>query len=159
MYHCESSFLLEIQMKFFLGSDHAGLRLKLILKQKLLEECHEAVDLGTHSEASCDYPDYAHAVAEKVSSTPGCFGLLVCGSGIGISIAANRHAGVRAALCHSSLEARLAREHNDANVLAMGARIIGEETALDILKAFVSSVFAGGRHENRVKKIELQSGN
>ena len=144
-------------MKIFIGSDHAGLILKKRLIEKLLEQNHDMSDLGTDSSQSCDYPDYAHLVAAKVASHDSYIGILICGSGIGMSITANRHPNIRAALCHNSLDARLAREHNDANVLVLGARLIGEETALDILDAFLKTPFAGGRHAQRVSKIEIGS--
>ena len=145
-------------MKIFAGSDHGGLSLKRFLVQRLQEWGHDVVDLGTHNEESCDYPDFAHAVAKAVLAEPGSRGLLVCGTGIGISIAANRHEGIRAALCHNSLEARLTREHNDANVLALGGRIVGEVLAEDILAVFLQTGFAGGRHARRLEKIESGSG-
>ncbi len=141
-------------MKVFAGSDHAGLPLKKKLLALLSQLGHDARDLGTHQETSCDYPDFAHAVAEQVLAEPGTAGLLVCGSGIGMSIAANRHAGIRAALCHDPLEARLCREHNDANVLVLGGRLIGEEMAAEILRVFCATAFSGGRHAGRIKKIE-----
>ena len=141
-------------MNFFAGSDHAGLELKRYLISLLQEGGHQVIDVGTDSAMSCDYPDFAHTVAEHVLENPGSFGLLTCGSGIGMSIAANRHAGIRAALCHTSLEARLSREHNDANVLVLGGRIIGTELAKDIIEAFVKTPFAGGRHAGRIRKIE-----
>ncbi|HNW35039.1 MAG TPA: ribose 5-phosphate isomerase B [Candidatus Ozemobacteraceae bacterium] len=141
-------------MKIYAGSDHAGLPLKHRLIQHLNKLGHEVVDLGTDSEASCDYSDYAHAVAEKVAAEADTLGLLTCGSGIGMSIAANRHHGVRAALCHNSLEASLARQHNNANVLVLGGRIIGDELAIDILNTFLKAAFEGGRHARRVDKIE-----
>ncbi|EKD81807.1 MAG: ribose 5-phosphate isomerase B [uncultured bacterium] len=142
-------------MKIYAGSDHGGLSLKKTLIRRLVELGHEVVDLGTNSESSCDYPDFAHAVAEKILAEPGTKGILTCGSGIGISIAANRHAGIRAALCHSSLEATLARQHNDANVLVMGGRLVGEAMAVDILEKFFSTSFDGGRHQIRIEKIEI----
>jgi len=142
-------------MKVYAGSDHGGFLLKQTLIKRLKELGHEIVDLGTDSQNSCDYPDYAHAVAEKILAEPGSMGILTCGSGIGISIAANRHAGIRAALCHSSLEATLARQHNNANVLVMGGRLVGEALALDILEKFFSASFEGGRHQARVEKIEI----
>lgn len=142
-------------MKVFTGSDHGGFLLKQTLIKKLTELGHEVVDLGTDSQNSCDYPDYAHAVAEKILAEPGSMGILTCGSGIGISIAANRHAGIRAALCHNSLEATLARQHNNANVLVMGGRLVGEALALDILEKFFSTSFEGGRHQTRIEKIEI----
>jgi ribose 5-phosphate isomerase B len=142
-------------MKIFAGSDHGGLALKKFLISYLREAGHDVEDLGTDSKDSCDYPDYAHAVAEKILNTPGSKGLLTCGSGIGISIAANRHKGIRAALCHNSLEAKLSRQHNDANIIVMGGRFIGEALAQDIMEAFLANDFEGGRHETRVKKIEI----
>jgi len=155
VYH-EPSYMVEEQlMKIFAGSDHGGFELKKTLIKRLQELGHQVEDLGTHSLASCDYPDYAHAVAASVIAEPGSYGLLTCGSGIGISIAANRHHGIRAALCHCSLEAELARRHNDANVLVMGGRLVGDVLAVDILEKFLAADFEGGRHTNRVNKIEL----
>ncbi len=136
-----------------LGADHAGFPLKDVLKADLAEGGYEVLDLGTNSHESADYPDFGKAVAEAVASGRADLGVVVCGTGIGISIAANRNPGVRAALCHSGLEARLAREHNDANVLALGARIIGVESARDALHAFLNTDFAGGRHTGRVAKL------
>jgi len=144
-------------VKVYAGSDHGGLSLKKILVNRLVELGHQVEDLGTHSEASCDYPDFAHAVAERIVAEPGSMGILTCGSGIGISIAANRHSGIRAALCHNSLEAQLSRQHNNANILVMGGRLVGEALAIDILEKFFSTEFDGGRHENRIKKIELNT--
>ena len=141
-------------MKIFAGSDHAGLTLRKRLIERLIELGHTVVDLGTDRTESCDYADYAHAVARAVTGDPAARGLLVCGSGIGMSIAANRHPGIRAALVHSALEARLSREHNDSNILVLGARIIGEAMALDALETFLATEFSGGRHAFRVKKIE-----
>ncbi|MEN3973568.1 ribose 5-phosphate isomerase B [Emcibacter sp. SYSU 3D8] len=136
-----------------LGADHAGYQLKDALKAELAEGGYEVLDLGTSGSGSVDYPDFGKAVAEAVASGRADLGVIVCGTGIGISIAANRNPGVRAALCHSGLEARLAREHNDANVLALGARIIGIEAARDALHAFLNTDFAGGRHAGRVAKL------
>lgn len=141
-------------MKVFAGSDHAGLPLKKKLLELLTAWGHQVEDLGTHTESSCDYPDFAHAVARRVVAEPGTIGLLTCGSGIGMSIAANRHPGIRAALCHDPLEARLCREHNDANVLVMGGRLLGEEMAAEILRVFLATSFSGGRHVHRIRKIE-----
>jgi len=143
-----------LTLKIFAGSDHGGLSLKKHLLKRLQEWGHEVVDVGTYSFESCDYPDYAHAVAEKVLAEPEAKGLLVCGTGIGISVAANRHPGIRAALCHCSVEAKLAREHNNANILALGGRIIGDILAEEILQMFLNSEFTGGRHSRRVEKIE-----
>ncbi len=142
-------------MKIITGSDHAGLALKKILIAHLEKAGHQVEDVGTYTTDSCDYPDYAHALAKKVLADPESKGVLVCGSGIGISIAANRHPGIRAALVHCSLEAELSRRHNNANVIVMGGRIIGEEIAKDALDKFLATEFEGGRHENRIKKIEI----
>jgi ribose 5-phosphate isomerase B len=136
------------------ASDHAGLALKEGLKAVLTRLGVTFVDLGTHSEASTDYPDYAHAVASGVASGRYRLGLLVCGSGIGMSMAANRHRGVRAALCTDPYAARMSRQHNDANVLCMGSRIVGAGLAEAILEAFLVGEFEGGRHIGRVAKIE-----
>lgn len=136
-----------------LGSDHAGFELKEMLKGTLLEEGHHVVDLGTNNGDSVDYPDFGRAVAEAISDGGAEKGIVVCGTGIGISIAANRYPAVRAAVCHSGLEARLARQHNDANVLALGARIIGLEAARDCVRAFLATEFEGGRHAGRVEKL------
>lgn len=143
-------------MKIFFGSDHGGLNLKKRLFSHLKNLGHEVIDLGTDQDKSCDYPDFAHAVAEMVESENGSFGLLTCGSGIGMSIAANRHPGIRAVLCHNSLEAKLSRQHNDANVLALGGRLIGEEMAIDIVETFLATEFSGGRHCDRIRKIERE---
>ena len=142
-------------MKIYAGSDHAGLSLKKILIAHLEKNGHQVEDLGTYTADSCDYPDYAHKVAEKVLEDSSSKGLLVCGSGIGISIEANRHPGIRAALVHCPLEAELSRKHNNANIIVMGGRIIGEEIAKDALDRFLATEFEGGRHENRIKKIEI----
>ena len=142
--------------KVFLASDHAGFELKNELKAAIKGLGYEVVDLGTNDKNSVDYPDYAHLLASKLE--PNCYGVLVCGTGIGISIAANRHENVRCALCHDEFTARLAREHNDANVIAFGARVIGAGVAISAAEAFLKTEFAGGRHERRVKKIELEAG-
>ena len=136
------------------GSDHAGLSLKKELAGLAAELGYEVRDLGTHTSDSTDYPDYAHQVATAVAAGEGV-GLLVCGTGIGMSITANRHSGVRAALCGDVLSASMARQHNDANVLCIGARVVGPGPAAEILKAFLGAEFEGGRHERRVNKIEL----
>lgn len=142
--------------KVFLASDHAGFELKNELKEAIKGLGYEVVDLGTNDKNSVDYPDYAHLLASKLE--PNYYGVLVCGTGIGISIAANRHKNVRCALCHDEFTARLAREHNDANVIAFGARVIGAGVAISAVEAFLKTEFAGGRHERRVKKIELEAG-
>ena len=141
-------------MKIFLGSDHAGVALKGEVAKYLLERGGEVVDLGPADERSVDYPDYAHQLAGRVASGEGV-GVLICGSGVGMSMAANRHAGVRAALCCSAELARLSREHNDANVLCLGARVLRISEALAIVEAFFNADFSAGRHTVRVEKIEL----
>ena len=135
------------------ASDHAGFDLKEILKRDLQAAGHEVLDLGTNSSQSVDYPDFGQALAEAVASGKASRGVLVCGTGIGISIAANRNPGIRAALVHDVTSARLSREHNDANVVAFGQRVIGAETAREALKVFLSTNFEGGRHAGRVAKL------
>ena len=136
-----------------IASDHAGYALKATLVEELRALGHEVLDLGTHSPDSVDYPDFGKALAEAVANGRAERGVVVCGTGIGISIAVNRHAGVRAAVCHDETSARLAREHNDANVLALGARLVGAEVAKDCLRRFLETEFAGGRHVARVAKL------
>lgn len=135
------------------GSDHAGYRLKLELVEQAKKLGFDVRDLGTDSESSCDYPDFAHAVATAVAAGEG-LGLLVCGTGIGMSIAANRHPGVRAALCADTFSARMTRMHNDANILCLGSRVVGGGLASDVLTAFLTSSFEGGRHAARLAKID-----
>jgi ribose 5-phosphate isomerase B len=136
-----------------LGADHGGVYLKQRLAVVLAEAGHQLLDYGTDGPESVDYPDFAHAVCAAVAEKRADFGLLVCGTGIGMSIAANRNPAIRCALVHDVTTARLTRQHNDANVLALGARITGEEVALDILKTFLATKFEGGRHERRLAKI------
>lgn len=137
-----------------IASDHAGPSMKEALKTVLEERGFEVIDLGTHGPESVDYPDYGKAVGEAVTSGQAKLGIVICGTGIGISIAANRIPGVRAAVCHDATSARLAREHNDANVLALGARLVGPEVALDCLDAFIGTKFSGGeRHVRRIGKL------
>lgn len=140
-------------MRLALASDHAGLALKESLKPLLGRLQVSFDDLGTHSEASVDYPDFAHAVAAAIAEGRFDAGLLVCGTGLGMSIAANRHREVRAALCSDPYSARMARQHNDANVLCLGARVVGLGLAEDILQTFVTTPFEGGRHAGRVAKL------
>ena len=137
-----------------IASDHAGFALKESLKQALGRWGVEVVDLGTHSEASTDYPDYAHAVAEGIAGGKYRLGVLVCGTGLGMSMAANRHRGVRAAVCTDPYAARMTRTHNDANVLCLGSRVTGPGLAEDVLKSFLDAEFEGGRHAARVSKID-----
>ncbi|WP_041742683.1 ribose 5-phosphate isomerase B [Caldicellulosiruptor obsidiansis] len=142
-------------MKLAIGSDHAGFNLKEAVKKHLDKKGIEYKDFGTYSEESCDYPDIAKDVALAVKNGQYDFGILICGTGIGISIAANKVRGIRAALCHDTFSAKAARAHNNANILAMGARVIGEGLACEIVDAFLSSAFEGGRHQRRVDKIHL----
>jgi len=135
------------------ASDHAGFDLKEILKRDLQEAGLEVLDLGTNSTQSVDYPDFGMAMADAVASGKAERGVLVCGTGIGISMAANRNPKVRAALVHDVTSARLSRLHNDANVVAFGQRLIGTETAREALKVFLGTEFEGGRHANRVAKL------
>jgi len=135
------------------ASDHAGFDLKEILKRDLQEAGLEVLDLGTHSTASVDYPDFGRAMAETIAAGTVEKGVIVCGTGIGISIAANRNPGVRAAVVHDVTSARLTRAHNDANVIAFGGRLIGTEVAREALKVFLKTPFEGGRHANRVAKL------
>jgi ribose 5-phosphate isomerase B len=136
-----------------LGADHGGVVLKDRLAVVLAEAGHQLLDYGTDGPASVDYPDYAQAVCATVAEKRADFGILVCGTGIGMSIAANRNPAIRCALVHDVTTARLTRAHNDANVLALGARITGEEVALDIVRTFLTTEFEGGRHERRLAKI------
>jgi ribose 5-phosphate isomerase B len=141
------------KMCIAMASDHAGYELKRLLAEEARNLGCEVIDLGTDGEESVDYPDFGQALAEAVASGRAERGVAVCGTGIGISIAVNRQSGVRAALCHNDTTARLAREHNDANVLALGARLVGVEVAKDCLRTFLNTEFAGGRHARRVAKL------
>jgi len=136
-----------------LAGDHAGFALKSKLIELLEREGWSVLDLGTDSKDSVDYPDYGYAMASAIAERRAPLGVIVCGTGIGISIAANRHPEVRAAVCTEPVAARLARAHNDANVLALGARLIGEAVAEETLKAFLETPFEGGRHARRVEKL------
>ena len=141
-----------------IASDHAGYSLKEALKAYLGENGHQVLDLGTNGPESVDYPDFAAAVADAIAGGRAARGVLVCGTGIGISIAANRNPAIRAALCHDTTTARLSRQHNDANVLVLGGRLIGEEVAKDCLSVFLSTAYEGGRHDRRVAKLSANSG-
>jgi ribose 5-phosphate isomerase B len=138
-----------------IGSDHGGMKLKSRIIEYLSGKGLELRDLGTNDTISVDYPDYGQAVAEAVASGECDRGIVICGTGIGISMSANKVPGIRAALCTNSFMARMSREHNDANVLALGERIVGEDLAIDIVDAWLSAEFKGGRHTNRVNKISL----
>jgi ribose 5-phosphate isomerase B len=134
-----------------IASDHAG----LALKKKIIAHFHEVAfdDLGTHSDESCDYPDYAAAAAEKVASGQAQRGIVICGSGIGVSMTANKVRGIRAALCFNEYMAEMSRRHNDSNILALGARVIGEDIALRIVEIWIRTPFDGGRHQRRIDKL------
>jgi len=145
-------------MKFYVATDHAGIDLKDITVEMLRAKGHEVEDLGPYSKDRVDYPDYAVKVCENVLKDAGAFGILICGSGIGMSMAANRFHGIRAALCHDAYTATVARGHNDANVLCFGERIVGVGVAESILDAWIAGTFEGGRHCGRVDKIEAIEG-
>jgi len=141
-------------MRIAVGADHAGLDLKLHLSEALSRLGHEVDDLGTHGRESTDYPDWAARVAEAVATRRVERGVLVCGTGVGMAMAANRRRGVRAVAANDLFTARLAREHNDANLLALGARIVAPALAEEILRVFLETPFAGGRHAPRVAKLD-----
>lgn len=136
------------------GSDHAGFELKCLLVAAMQREGYVVDDHGTHAETSVDYPDFAHEVARSVASTHNVLGILVCGSGNGVCMTANRHQGVRAALAWLPEIASLARQHNDANILCLPARFVDAAQAEEILRAFLQAAFEGGRHQRRVEKME-----
>jgi ribose 5-phosphate isomerase B len=144
--------------KIYIGSDHAGFNLKSILIEYLESLNIDYEDLGTNSDEMVDYPDYGKKVALAVSQNPLSFGVLICGTGIGMSIVANKVKGIRAATCSEPLSAKLSREHNDANILCIGARLIGTLMAIEILNTFINTDFLGDRHEVRVKKISEMEG-
>lgn len=139
-------------MKLAIACDHAGLHLKesLLLRLKLL---HDVEDLGTHTGESVDYPDFAGAVARQVQAGKVTRGILICGTGIGMAIAANKHTGIRAAVVHDSFSARASIEHNNLNVLCLGARVVGEDLAWEVVQTWLGAQFAGGRHQRRLDKI------
>ena len=140
-------------MKIAIGNDHAAGELKLEIMEYLKELGHEVVDYGVNNGESCDYPDYGEKVGRVVVSGEADCGVLICGTGVGISIAANKVPGVRAAVCSDTATARLVKQHNNANIIAFGARIIGVELAKDIVKAYLDAEFMGGRHQTRIDKI------
>ncbi len=140
--------------KIALGADHAGFALKEKVRDYLLSKGYEVEDYGTESTEAVDYPDFALKVAKRVATKEATYGVLVCGTGLGMELAANKVPGIRATPCNDTLTARLAREHNDANVLTMGGRLIDEATAQKVLDVWLSTPFAGGRHERRVRKID-----
>lgn len=139
--------------RIVIASDHAAVEMKAMLVAHLQAAGHEVVDLGPGGVDSVDYPDYGYKIAEAVASARATFGIALCGSGVGISISVNRHQDCRCALVSEPLTARLAREHNDANVIAMGARLLGPEMAKACVDTFLSTPFGGGRHQRRVEKL------
>jgi ribose 5-phosphate isomerase B len=141
------------KIKIILASDHAGFKLKEFLKNNLIKKGSFVLDLGTHNTDSVDYPDYANLLTKKMIKNKNNFGVLICGSGIGMSIVANRHKNIRAALCHNLKTAKLSREHNNSNVIALGSRLIKKNVALKCVNIFLNTNFKGGRHQRRVKKI------
>ena len=142
--------------KIIIGSDHAGFELKEYLKESLSKFSNSIIDKGPDSPDSVDYPDFAHPVASEVENTPESLGILICGSGNGVAMAANKHEGIRAAICWTPELAQLARAHNNANILCLPARFISKETAAEIIESFFSTSFEGGRHGRRVDKISCQ---
>ncbi|MDD3325238.1 MAG: ribose 5-phosphate isomerase B [Sulfurospirillaceae bacterium] len=144
-------------MKFFIATDHAGIAIKPDVIEMLQKMGHNVLDLGPFNDERVDYPDFAHKLCQEVLANPETQGVLICGSGIGMSLAANKHVGIRAALCHDAYTAEMARAHNDANVLCFGQRIVGLGVVESILKAWCEASFEGGRHAQRVKKIEIKS--
>jgi ribose 5-phosphate isomerase B len=140
--------------RIIIGSDHAGFALKVVLVPFLTKVGHTVTDLGPNDTTSVDYPDYAKAVCRQVLADPGAFGILICGTGLGMSMAANRMPGIRAAVCVNEYLARMARRHNNANVLCLGERVVGQGLASSIVEVFLATAFEGGRHQRRVDGIE-----
>jgi ribose 5-phosphate isomerase B len=143
-------------MKIAIGNDHAGFRIKGVLKAWLLDHGYEFTDFGTDSEEPVDYPDIAHPLASAVEQGAFDLGVLICGSGEGASIAANKHPGIRAALCWMPEITRLSRAHNDANILCLPGRFLRDELAIEVLKVFLDTPFDGGRHQRRIDKVPLK---
>ncbi len=145
--------------KLVIGCDHAAPELKAIVRDHLIERGFDVVDVGTHTTDSCNYPDYAHALCQKIQSGECELGILICGTGIGMSMAANKHKGIRAACCSDTFSARLTRLHNDANVLCFGARVVGQGLALDLADIFVDTEFEGGKHKKRIDMfVDIENG-
>ena len=141
-------------MKFYIATDHAGYAVKAYIKTLITDRGHEIVDLGPDSAERVDYPDFGRKCAQAVAADQGSFGIVVCGTGIGISMAANKVLGVRAALCHDAYTAAMARAHNNAQILAFGERVVGKGVIENMIDAFITTEFEGGRHAERVAKIE-----
>lgn len=144
-------------MRFYIATDHAGYNVKDFVKEYLESKSHEVIDLGPHNSDRVDYPDFAKKCAQKVVEDNGSFGILICGTGIGISVSANKVCGIRAALCHDSYTAAMSRAHNNANILCFGERVVGKGVIESMLDSFCDTPFEGGRHANRVKKIDACS--
>ena len=145
--------------KLVIGCDHAAPELKAIVRDHLIERGFEVIDVGTHTTDSCNYPDYAHALCKKIQSGECDLGILICGTGIGMSMAANKHKGIRAACCSDTFSARLTRLHNDANVLCFGARVVGQGLAIDLADAFIDAEFEGGKHQKRIDMfVDIENG-
>ena len=142
-------------MKLYIATDHAGVEIKPQVIAMVQEAGHEITDLGPTDNSRVDYTDFAHKLCKQVLEDKGSYGILICGTGIGMSLSANKHKGIRAALCHDHYTAKMARLHNDANVLCFGARIVGLGVVESILEAWLETEFEGGRHERRVKKIDI----
>ena len=139
--------------RVLLASDHAGFKLKDKIKRFLIKKGNTVLDLGTKNTNSVDYPDYAHLLSKKMKNNKSQFGILICGTGIGMDMAANKHKNIRAALCYNTKSTKLSRQHNNANVMTLGARLIKEKTALMCVSTFLKTEFVGGRHIKRMKKI------
>ena len=139
--------------RILLASDHAGFKLKDKIKRFLIKKGNTVLDLGTKNTNSVDYPDYAHLLSKKMKNNKSQFGILICGTGIGMDMAANKHKNIRAALCYNTKSTKLSRQHNNANVMTIGARLIKEKTALMCVSTFLKTEFVGGRHIKRIKKI------
>ena len=140
-------------MKIAVACDHGGYHLKNVLMSEMVKQGYEVIDYGTYSEESCDYPDYAGKAAKAVASGSCDRGVVVCGTGIGVSITANKVKGIRCALCHDVFSAKATRAHNDTNMIAMGQRVIGEGLAIEILSAWLEGEYEGGRHDQRIAKM------
>ncbi len=141
-------------MNLVIASDHAGYSLKENIKKHLVEQGHNVIDCGTNSEESCDYPDFAKALCKEINDGNAELGILVCGTGIGMSMAANKVKGIRAALCSDYFSAKFTRAHNDANVMCLGARVMGEGLALELIEVFLNTPFEGGKHLRRINMFE-----
>jgi ribose 5-phosphate isomerase B len=155
---CTTNLTKDYLMKYYIATDHAGLDLKNFTKTFLEDKGIEVIDLSPTTTDRVDYPDYASKVAQSVQKDSDSKGILICGTGIGMSLAANKYDGIRAALTHDAYTARMAREHNDANILCFGERVVGKGVVEDILNAWLASDFEGGRHANRVEKINAIKG-